>query len=60
MPNETETITKEFEKLLEEQGDLLSKEIKDNSHAKAQLRVGCSTGEVCHGGDIIRPGKLDG
>jgi hypothetical protein len=52
MPSEVDTITKEFEKLLEEQGDLLSKEIKDNSHPVDQLKVRCTAGEVCHGGDL--------
>ncbi len=58
MAKEIDTITKEFEKLVEENREEVTKAIEQNKEAVSQLepvRVRCTPGEVCHGGDIIQP-----
>jgi len=55
MSKEVETITKEFEKLVEENREKVLEDMKKKQSPAAQVNppnVKCSAGEVCHGGDL--------
>jgi len=59
MQKEVETVTKEFEKLFEENRDKIMEEMKEKRITVDQIvsppSVKCNPGEVCHGGDIYKP-----
>ncbi len=62
MPTKVEAIHKEFEELYKKHGKQVAEDLEKKSRAVAdlQITIGCSTGEVCHGGDVLRPPRGSG
>lgn len=58
MSKEVDVITEEFEKLCKENREQLTDDLEEKSPASPVLqfrKIRCTSGEVCHGGDVIEP-----